>query len=237
MTRERLTFGHGMHVAVPRASAATAALPGEAAPVRLSHPETWDWAWAGLVVFTITVFFRPQDQIKILSSSHLSQISALIGLAAMMAGNLSRGRPITRVTPELIGLAILGIVIGITIPLSFWPGGAFDVFQTLYVPVLLSFVLMINTMNSPRRVERIVWIIVVSFGYMSARTSFDYMRGVNVVDGRVNAPVGGFFQNPNDLALNLASKVFTLKRITLNVPDFRHVPDRDPLARVSLLGK
>jgi O-antigen ligase len=150
------------------------------------------------------VFFRPQDQIGFLANSHLSQIAALIGLAALAGRNLSRGRPLVRITPELIGVMLLGLVIVITIPLSFWPGGAFDTFRNIYVPVLLAFLLMVNTMTSPRRVERIVWVIVVAFGYMSARTCFNYMRGINVYEGRVAGPVGGFFSNPNDLALNLA---------------------------------
>jgi O-antigen ligase len=206
MTRERLTFGHGTHIPVPRSTAfAAATLAHEARPVQISHPETWDWAWGGLVLFTITVFFRPQDQIPFLANSHLSQIAAIIGLLAIIGRNLSRGQPLTRMTPELIGLLLLGFVIAITVPLSFWPGGAFAVFQNMYVPILFAYMLMINTMNSPRRVERIAWIIVVAFGYMSARTCFNYMRGVNVVDGRVAGPVGGFFSNPNDLALNLAS--------------------------------
>jgi O-antigen ligase len=206
MTRERLTFGHGMHVPVPRTAAATAAsLAHEAVPVKVSRLETWDWAWGGLLIFTVLLFFRPQDQIPFLANSHLSQLSAIVGLAAMVAVNLKRNRSILRITRETIALMLLGLVIAVTIPLSFWPGGAFDVFQTLYIPVLLVFVLMTNTMTSPRRIERIAWIIAIAFGYMSALTCFNYLRGVNVYDGRATGPVGGFFSNPNDLALNLAT--------------------------------
>jgi O-antigen ligase len=47
---------------------------------------------------------------------------------------------------------------------------------------------------------------VLAFGYISARVIFDYSRGVNLVEGnRAAGPVGGFFENPNDLALNLAA--------------------------------
>ena len=207
MTRERLTFGHGAHVPVPRVAAATAATTAhEATPVHFSRPETWDWAWGGLLFFTVLLFFRPQDQIPFLRDSHLANVAALIGLAAMVGLNLSRRLPITRLTPELVALALFGLVIGITIPLSFWPGGAFNAFETLYIPVLLIFVLMVNTVTSPRRIERICWVIVLAFGYVSARAWFDYARGVNMVEGgRIAGAAGGFFENPNDLALNLAS--------------------------------
>ena len=84
MTRERLTFGHGAHVPVPRVAAATAAaLAHEATPVHLSRLETWDWAWGGLLLFTVLVFFRPQDQISLLANAHLANIAAIGGIAAM----------------------------------------------------------------------------------------------------------------------------------------------------------
>ena len=56
----------------------------------------------------------------------------------------------------------------------------------------LIFLLMVNTVTSPQRVERICWVIVLAFGYISARVCFDYLRGVNLVEGyRAAGPVGG----------------------------------------------
>jgi O-antigen ligase len=206
---ERLTFGHGVRAAVPSRQsviAAAASLAHEPGPVRFRRLETWDWAWGGLLVFSILLFFRPQDQIAALGALHLSDAAAIFGLVAMVALNMSRREPITRVTPELIGIAALGAVILGTIPTSIWMGGSFAVFTTMYIQVALIFMLMVNSITSPRRIERICWVIVVAFGYISARVIFDYMRGVNLVEGnRAAGPVGGFFQNPNDLALNLAS--------------------------------
>jgi len=99
-----------------------------------------------------------------------------------------------------------GLVIVLTIPTSIWPTGAFGEFQKYYLPIALIYLLMVNTVITPKRIERIVWIIVLAFGYWSARVLIDhYFRGVWQGDGRVRAPVGGFFQNPNDLALNLAA--------------------------------
>jgi O-antigen ligase len=204
MTRERLTFGHQLQpIVVPGQPAAAAA--GEPPPVRLSRVETWDWGWGGLLIFTILLFFRPQDQIPGLGNSHISDVAAFIGLTAMVFLNLSRGLPITRVTPELAGMFGLTLVIMATIPTSYWMGGAFAQFTGVFLPLALIFMLMVNTMTSPKRIERICWVIVLAFGYMSALVIFNYARGVNLVGGRAAGPVGGFFQNPNDLALNLAA--------------------------------
>ena len=117
MTRERLTFGHGGHrpVLPARAIAATsdAARP---APVKLSVIDRFDWAWGGLLIFTVLLFFRPQDQIPGLKESHISDAAALLGLGTMAALNLARGRPITRLTPELVGVLGFGLVMVLTIP-------------------------------------------------------------------------------------------------------------------------
>ena len=209
MTRERLTFGHGAHAPVPSrqsAIAAAATLAHEPGPVRFSRLETWDWAWGGLLIFSILLFFRPQDQLPALGRLHISDMAAILGLVAMAALNMSRREPITRVTPELAGMAALGAVILGTVPTSVWMGGSVAIFTDMFIQVALIFMLMVNSITSPKRIERICWVIVIAFGYISARVIFDYMRGVNLVEGhRASGPVGGFFQNPNDLALNLAA--------------------------------
>jgi O-antigen ligase len=203
---ERLTFGHGTHGTVPTAVAAAAELAHEPKPFRFTHLETWDWGWGGLLIFSILLFFRPQDQVTALGNAHLSEVAAIVGLTAMVALNSKRREPLTRITPELIGVMGLGFVMLATVPLSFWPGGSFGVFKDIYIKVALVFMLMVNTVTSPRRIERICWVIVLAFGYISARAWMDYARGVNLVEGgRVAGAVGGFFENPNDLALNLAA--------------------------------
>ena len=206
MRTERLTFGHGLHAKVPSRAETVAAIAHEPPKVRLSRLETWDWGWGGLLIFSILLFFRPQDTLKPLGALHVSDLAAIIGLGAMAILNTSRREPLTRLTPELAGVLGLGLVILGTAPFSFWPGGSVHVFTDLFMQVALIYLLIVNTVTSPRRIERICWVIVLAFGYISARVIFDYLRGVNLVEGnRAAGPVGGFFENPNDLALNLAA--------------------------------
>jgi putative inorganic carbon (HCO3(-)) transporter len=203
--RERLTFGGGPATVLSRHDAVTE-LAHEPQPVRLTHPETWDWGWGGLLIFSILLFFRPQGDFPALGRMHLSDLAAAVGLTAMVFLRLSRREAVTRLTPELVAMFALGAVILATVPTSYWPGGSVAVFTGLYVKVLLIFLLMVNTVTSPTRIHRICWVIVLAFGYVSARAWFDYARGVNLVEGaRVRGALGGFFANPNDLALNLAA--------------------------------
>ena len=85
-------------------------------------------------------------------------------------------------------------------------GGAVATFTELYAKVMLIFVLMVNTLTSPRRMRQFVWLIVIASGYIGMRAVLDYARGINLVEhGRVQGSVGGMFKNPNDLALNMVA--------------------------------
>jgi O-antigen ligase len=165
-----------------------------------------DWAFAGLMAFTAILFFRPQDQLTFLNPLHLAEIAAVIGLVAMISGRLQRGQTLTRITPELVAVVALGGVMLLTAPFSVWPGGAVATFTDVYVKVILIFVLMLNTLTTPKRLEQFMWLMVLATGYIAFRAVFDYARGFNLIEnGRVQGAVGGIFRNPNDLALNMVA--------------------------------
>jgi O-antigen ligase len=110
-------------------------------------------------------------------------------------------------TPEFAGVLALGAVILITAPFSIWFGGAVSVFTDLYLKVTLVYLLAVNVLISPKRIERLTWILVLAIGYIAFRAVFDYARGVNLISRgtRVQGSVGGLMQNPNDLALHMVA--------------------------------
>jgi len=206
---ERLAFNHcavtvaGLRIPAGSRSGGTST-PTTAEAETACASERRDWAFLGLLTFTALLFFRPQDMLPALAPLHLAEVTALGALGALVFGRLSRGLTVTRMPAELAGVAAFGAVILITAPFSFWMGGAIGTFMDLYIKVLLIFVLMANTLISVRRLEQFTWIIVSALGYLAFRAVFDYARGVNLIaNGRVQGAVGGIFQNPNDLALNL----------------------------------
>lgn len=191
-------------------------------PVR----ERRDWAFVGLLAFTAVLYFRPQDQLPGLSLVPFAEITALFGLGAMIMGRISKGLTLTRLNPELIAVAALGFVMLLTAPFSVWPGGAVGTFTDVFVKVILIYALMTNTLTTPARLHRFLWVMVVATGYIATRAVVDYGRGFNLVEnGRVQGAVGGMFQNPNDLALNMVAVLPLAALVALR--------SRTPMARYS----
>jgi len=217
---ERLTFNIGSSRGGPLVVAGralgreTASKPPRPAPSPFARAtrriaavrERYDWDYLWMLAFTTLLFFRPQDHIPGLQPLHLAELAAIAGLAAMAVRRLSSGQTITRVNAEVIGVVALGAIIVLTMPFSIWPGGSLTVFSEIYVKIILIFALMMSTITTPRRVRQMTWIMIIASGYIASRAVFDYVRGVNLVEGdRVRGAIGGMFENPNDLALNLVT--------------------------------
>jgi putative inorganic carbon (hco3(-)) transporter len=173
---------------------------------RFRRADRPDAAFIGLMLFTALLFFRPQDEIHALNRLHLAELSAIGALVAMVTGRTSRGLTISRMTPELTGVVLMGGIILFTAPFSIWPGGSIGTFTEIYSKIILIFILIVNTLTSRKRVEQFVWLIVLASGYIALRAVVDAGRGINMVEnGRVRGAVGGMFRNPNDLALNMVA--------------------------------
>ena len=207
---ERLTFnaGPGHRSEAPSLGTSRAADQAPAQDDRpiVDRPERRDWAFLLLLSFTAVVFFRPQDEIPVLQFVHLAELCAIGALGALAGGRLSRNLPVTRLTPELVGVVGLGVIILATAPFSIWFGGAIGVFRELYFKVILIFLLTVNVLTTSRRIERLTSLLVLAGGYIGFRAVIDFVRGVNLIEnGRVQGAVGGIFKNPNDLALNMVA--------------------------------
>jgi O-antigen ligase len=196
----QLTVGGRPGSAAPKASRYAAARSRVTAAIR----ERYDWDYLWMIAFTAVLFFRPQDHIPALAVLHLAELTAVAGLAAMAARRMASGQPIARINPEVVGVLALGAVIVLTTPFSFWPGGSLSLFSDVYVKIILIFALMMSTITTPKRLTQVTWIIILICGYLSVRGIYDYARGVNLMEGdRLRGAVGGFMENPNDLAMNL----------------------------------
>ena len=55
------------------------------------------------------------------------------------------------------------------------------VFTDVYLKVTLVYLLAVNVIVSPKRLERLTWILVFAVGYIAFRAVLDDVRGVNLI--------------------------------------------------------
>lgn len=206
---ERLTFNAPVPSAGRLAATNAPTVADERPPASEAPParEPRDRAFTWMLLFTAVLFLRPQDLIPPLQFLHLAELCAVLGLGSLIAGRLARGQAISRVTPELIGVVLLGAVIVFTAPFSIWMGGAIEVFRDVYSKVILIYLLAVNTITTPKRLERLTWVLVLSVAYVALLTMIDYLHGTHMVGHgtRAQGAVGGIMGNPNDLATNMVA--------------------------------
>jgi hypothetical protein len=197
---ERLTFNLGTHPPA-RPSAPEARNPAPAVSAVVSAvSERLDWSYRAMLAFTFVLLARPQDTLPILNPLHLAEVTAILAVLALACERLSRGLPLTRMTPEVAGVIGFALLLLVLVPFSVWPGGSFELLTDIYLKIVIVFILMVNTVTTVRRLERLVWLITIVTGYIAVRAIVDYGRGTNLVEGnRIIGAVGGLFANPNDL--------------------------------------
>src|SRR5436853_6738730 len=99
--------------------------------------EPRDWGYFGLLAFTTVLLLRPQDRVPSLTSLHIAEICAFLGIGPMLLHRLARRLPVFRITPETMGLIVFGAAIIATAPFSVWPGGAIEVFTDNYLKIVV----------------------------------------------------------------------------------------------------
>jgi len=203
---ERLAFGVGLgdagtpvRPAGPELDAAHISVDGAEAGLRDRV------AYRALLAFTFVLFVRPQDFLPVLEPLHLAEVFGTFGIVALVAGRLSRGAPVLKITLDFGAVLALALIMLATAPFSIWPGGAVGVVTDLFSKVIVVFALILNTLTTRERFEEFVNVVVLSCSYVAVRAVIDYGLGINLVEqGRVEGE-GGLFGNPNDMALNMVA--------------------------------
>ena len=98
----------------------------------------------------------------------------------MLFHRISRGAPVFRITPETVGLIGFGLIMIATVPFSVWPGGALQEFTGSYLKALLVFILMVNTLTTPKRLEQLTWLILVSRRVRRRARACSTTRGASI---------------------------------------------------------
>jgi O-antigen ligase len=155
--------------------------------------EPLGFPFLGLVLFMIVYFARPEDWIPGLAAVPLAKIT---GILIFVALGFSLGTIRWHVPRAVVFLALLVVQLWLTVPFSFWRGGAFNVM--LDFSKVLPLVAVIYA--TVRSIQRLRWILLVQ-AVSVATIAFVSIIDVHLMGGRLGSVLSGIYRNPNDLAL------------------------------------
>ncbi len=166
-------------------------------------PSGHSGAYACLWLFTLMLYLRPNELLPI-GTFPIVKIVGLAMLALFFLDQLSRSAPLTVVPKELKYLLGMAVLMILSIPFAINVNEAFSGFTDEFIKVLLTFLVMINVVNSFQRLRRLLFLVVACGAVLALGTIQNFLRGENLADGfRAKGWVAGMFGNPNDLALAL----------------------------------
>jgi O-antigen ligase len=162
------------------------------------------WAYAGLVLFTLVLYVRPNDLLPI-GDFPVAKVVGAGALAALLLERLVTARPLTVMPRELKYLLGVLALMCLSVPLALNPDEAVETIEGLYLKVVLIFVLMINAVTSYARLRQLMGLTSLCAGWLAVEALTDFIAGKDLVETyRAGGVRSGMFGNPNDLALAVA---------------------------------
>ena len=156
-------------------------------------------AYLALLVLSALYFGRPEDVIPGLHVIPLAKIAGGIALVALILALMS-GRSKEKLAPEVKFLFAFFVWYCITIPFAYWRGGAFTTVMTRLSKGVIAALLVAVLVEQLWQLRRLVWVQAGAVAGMTVLSvAVHHTHG-----GRLTGALGGVFENPNDLAINIA---------------------------------
>lgn len=168
-------------------------------------------AYIGLFLFTIVLYFRPYELIPALSSfTAMAFVIALGTLLVFIPTQLGLEGTLT-VRPREVNLILILCLTGLlSIPTAISPSMAWNTFSDTFIKAVVMFIVMVNVVRTERRLRWLLFLSIAVSVVLSVNAVSSYQKGNLAVEGyRVAGSIGGMFDNPNDLSLQLVT-VFPL---------------------------
>jgi putative inorganic carbon (hco3(-)) transporter len=183
-----------MFTRITRSSGAPTEKVSETAPE--TSPKT-TLAYRALLIFSLLYFARPEDFIPGLEYIPIEKILGGVALVALLFSIKSQRR-VKRWPTELKLLLALFFWQCLTVPFAWWKGGAFVWVYSKCSKAVIAAFLVIVAVSTIRQLKLLLFVQAASVASMTL-VSVALYRG-----GRMGGVLGGVFDNPNDLAMNIA---------------------------------
>lgn len=158
------------------------------------------WAFRALITFAAINITAPQAIFPVLEPFRLALLSAGMALGAYLLEMWSGAAPTAGRPRELtLGLALLAWS-AVTLPMSLWPGGSFQLLTDQFVKSIIIFWLLARVIRTPDQLHKIFWTLTL-VSVPLAYTGIAQFRSGDLERGRITGYASGLTANPNDLAM------------------------------------
>jgi O-antigen ligase len=162
------------------------------------------FAFAGVYLFTLLLYARPNDLFPFIGSFPLVKVVAIGIMLIYIGSKTSAGDRLTVWTTEMTMLIVIAALGALLMPLAASPKDSLDTLTDTYLKTVIVFILMVNLIDTRRRLFSLWKMVVVCGAALGLGAIRSYMRGEFGMKGvRIEGLVGGMFENPNDLATAL----------------------------------
>ena len=156
-------------------------------------------AYLALLLLSALYFGRPEDVIPGLTIIPLAKVAGGIAVVALIL-TLMSGRNKEKLAPEVKYLLGFFVWYCISIPLAYWRGGAFNTVMTRLSKGVIAALLVAVLVEELWQLRRLLWVQTGAVAGMTVLSvAMHHTHG-----GRLTGALGGIFENPNDLAINIA---------------------------------
>jgi putative inorganic carbon (hco3(-)) transporter len=165
-------------------------------------------SFAGLVVFTAILYFRPYELFPWLSWASSSAFwVAILTLIVYAPTQLGLEGSLT-VRPTAINLVLLFLLAAfLSVPLAEDRLVAWRAFVE-FLKVVIMFIVMVNVVRTPKRLRVLIFLALFTSCILSVAAVNDYRLDRLVLNQqRIQGFLGNLFDNPNDLALHLVTMI------------------------------
>jgi O-antigen ligase len=161
-------------------------------------------AFAGVYLFTLMLYARPNDLLPALGDFPLVKIVAISALLIYIGSKISAGERFSVWTLEMTMLVVIAALGLLFMPIAVSPQHSMAVLTDVYLKTVIIFILMVNLIDTRQRMFSLWKLVVVCGAALGVGAIRSYMKGEFTIRGlRIEGLVGGMFENPNDLATAL----------------------------------
>src|SRR5262245_12817298 len=161
-------------------------------------------AFAGVYLFTLMLYARPNDLFPALGAFPLVKLLAIGALLIYVGSKCAARERLSVWTLEMTMLIVIAALGLLFMPAAASPKDSLDTLTDRFLKTVIIFVLMVNLIDTRRRLFSLWKLVVICGAALGVAAIKSYLQGEFAARGvRIEGLVGGMFENPNDLATAL----------------------------------